>query len=248
MHDIARELTKVGLTEKQASVYVALQKLGEATAYRIAEECDVKKPTVYVILEELRRMGLVLKIPHAKKQLFSPRDLDEYLTERERDLHAARNLVPALEEMREQTFSRVLFFSGLRGIRESLEYKFDTASTKHFDSIYGDVKGVAPAVLKLFRTWDEKIVECNIELNVIIPGKEAEVYYPLTRAETTSIREAPELTYPGDISFEIATDFVRIIAAKDQHVTIIDNKNVADALRQMWNVLWKQSTDLHSTP
>lgn len=241
MQDIARELTKIGLSEKQAQVYVALQKLGEATAYKIAEECGVKKPTVYVILEELRRLGLVLKVPHAKKQLFSPRDLGEYIAEREKDLAAARRMVPALDKLREQTFSRVFFFQGLRGISEALNYKFGTTSTKRFDSIYGDVKGVDPAVLKLFRTWDEELVERGMELNVIVPGKEAEMYYPIVRSEKTQIRQAPDLTYPGDISFEIADDFVRIIAAKDQQATIIENKNVADALRQIWNVLWKQA-------
>ena len=135
MPNLIRELTKIGLNEKQAQVYVALQKLGEATAYKIAEECEVKKPTVYVILEELRKMGLVLKVPHAKKQLFSPRDLDEYLAERRKDLDAARRLVPALEKLREQTFSRVLFFSGLRGLREAAEYKLGTSTVKRLDSI-----------------------------------------------------------------------------------------------------------------
>lgn len=234
-------LTSIGLTEKQARVYVALHKLGEATAYKVAEECEVKKPTVYVILEELRRIGLVLKVPHAKKQLFSPRGLDEYISAQEKSLETARGLVPALDKLREKTFSRVLYFIGLRGIREALEYRFNTASTQHFDSIYGDVKGVDPAVLNLFREFDEEIAGRHIELNVIIPGKEAEKYYPLIRGEKTCIREAPELSYPGDISLEIAEDFVRIIAAKDQQATIIENKNVADALRQIWNVLWKQA-------
>ena len=204
----------------------------------------MKKPTVYVILEELRRMGLVLKVPHAKKQLFSPRNLDEYIAEREHDLEAARRMLPALNKLREKTFSRVLFFTGLRGIREALEYKFGTTSTTHFNSVYGDVKGVDPTVLNLFRAFDEKIVENELELNVIVPGKEAEVYYPLIRGEHTQIRQAPELSYPGDISFEIAEDFVRIIAAKDQQATIIENKNVADALRQIWQVLWKQAKPL----
>ena len=241
MPNLIRELTKIGLNEKQAQVYVALQKLGEATAYKIAEECEVKKPTVYVILEELRKMGLVLKVPHAKKQLFSPRDLGEYISEREKDLSSARRIMPSLDKLREKTFSRVFFFTGARGIRESLEYKFDTPATQRFDAVYGDVKGVDPAVLKLYREWDEKIVERDIELNIIVPGKEADVYYPLMRSEKTEIRQAPELTYPGDISFEIAKDFVRIIAAKDQQATIIENTNVADALRQIWSVLWKQS-------
>lgn len=244
MQEIARELTKIGLSAKQADVYVALQKLGEATAYKIAEECEVKKPTVYVILEELRRLGLVLKVPHAKKQLFSPRDLDEHLSAREKDLASARRMVPVLDKLREQSFSRVLFFQGLRGIRESLQHKLGTASTRRFDAVYGDVKGVDPAVLKIFRAWDDETTAEGVEHNIIIPGKEAEAYYPITRSPKTKIREASDLVYPGDISIEIAEDFVRIIAAKDQQATIIENKNVAAALRQMWSVLWKQAKPL----
>lgn len=241
MHDIWRELVKIGLTEKQAQVYIALQKLGEATAYKIAEECEVKKPTVYVILEELRRMGLVLKIPHAKKQLFSPRDLDEYISEREENLHSARRLVPTFDKLREQTFSRVLFFSGLRGLREAAAYKLNTPTTKRLDSIYGDLKDADPAITKIFQNWDKDVAARGVELNIILPGKDAEAYYPIMRRDGVKIRNAPDLTYPSDVSFEIANDFVRIIAVRDQQATIIENKNVADALREIWSVLWKQA-------
>ena len=68
--DLLKNLGQIGLTDKQAKVYLALLSLESSTAYEIAQHCEVKKPTVYVILEELRQKGLVLKVPHAKKALF----------------------------------------------------------------------------------------------------------------------------------------------------------------------------------
>ena len=65
--EIIDTLSHIGLSEKEVHVYVALAELESGTAYQIALACDVKKPTVYVILEDLRKKGLVLKIPHAKK-------------------------------------------------------------------------------------------------------------------------------------------------------------------------------------
>ena len=117
---LAQTLEHIGLSEKEARVYLALLSLESATAYRIAEHCDVKKPTVYVILEDLRKKGLVLKIPHAKKGLFSARDIGEYLHEQESRLKAVRLMLPKLHALGSQNKPGVFFFTGLQGVAQAI--------------------------------------------------------------------------------------------------------------------------------
>src|SRR3990167_7744709 len=97
--DLAKNLEQIGLSPKEAQVYLALLSLESSTAYEIAQHCEVKKPTVYVILEDLRQKGLVLKVPHAKKALFAARDISEYLHEQRRKLGAVESIVPQLQAL-----------------------------------------------------------------------------------------------------------------------------------------------------
>ena len=47
--NLAKKLEAVGLTEKQAKVYVAALFLGPAAVQRIAEQAEVNRATTYVI-------------------------------------------------------------------------------------------------------------------------------------------------------------------------------------------------------
>ena len=67
---IIEALQNLGLTDKEARVYTALLKRGRTSAYGIAEESGLKKPTTYVILDDLIEKGLASRIPRVRKQLF----------------------------------------------------------------------------------------------------------------------------------------------------------------------------------
>lgn len=53
------ELKKIGLSENEAEVYIALLELGSATAQEIAAKSGIKRTTIYVQIEALMKMGLV---------------------------------------------------------------------------------------------------------------------------------------------------------------------------------------------
>ena len=76
--ELIKSLKNLGLNEKEARVYVALLQLGKATAYSVAKHSGLKKPTTYVILDDLIDKGIVSKVPRAKIMQYtaiSPEDL-----------------------------------------------------------------------------------------------------------------------------------------------------------------------------
>ena len=60
-------LIHLGLNEKQAKVYLALLQLGSGSVPSISVRSDVKRPTAYLILEELRQKELVNLVPKSTK-------------------------------------------------------------------------------------------------------------------------------------------------------------------------------------
>ena len=244
--DVVRSLAEIGLTEKESEVYLALQSLESGTAYQIAQECEVKKPTVYVILEELRRKGLVLKVPHAKKALYTANDLSEYLKAREDSLKSVRSLLPKIRSLGSRNRPQVYFFNGLKGISQAIEHKFDDMKGKTFKSFYGSLAGCSKEVVQLYDDWDKKAVDAGMSFQIITPDKERDEHYKEinklseTHKDNVQMRFLKQYEYPSNISFEIGENFVRTIDAKNLQATIMDDKSTADAMRQIFDIVWEK--------
>ena len=87
--NLAKKLESVGLTEKQAKVYVAALFLGPSAVQRIGEQAEVNRATTYVILAELAEMGLVSETNEGKKTLFvaePPEAIERYLNGFEKEI------------------------------------------------------------------------------------------------------------------------------------------------------------------
>ena len=82
-------LIKLGLSDKEAKVYLAALELGGDTAQNIAKKSGVNRATTYVIAEKLMGLGLLSRTDKAKKTLFipeSPHELHNLLDEQKRDI------------------------------------------------------------------------------------------------------------------------------------------------------------------
>jgi len=243
--DLIHTLEDIGLTEKEAIVYLALLSLETATAYQIAEHCEVKKPTVYVILEDLRKKGLVLKVPHAKKALFVAQDITEYLGAQESRLKAARASVPKLHALGSKPKESVYFFNGLRGMAQAMDYKLNSMHGKTFHSFYGNLENSPDEIVRLFDTWDKKTLAQNVAFRLIMPEKNKDRQKNLLQlakeeSEQIKIRFLNPYEYPGNVSLEIGQDFVRIMDANNLTATIIDDPATAEAVRQIFRIVWQK--------
>lgn len=241
---LSSALEKIGLSEKEALVYIALVTLQSATAYTIAQHCDVKKPTVYVILEDLRKKGLVLVVPHAKKMLFAPRSLDEYLEEQREHIRAAERIIPSLAELSQGERAHVYFFNGLSGMRDALAHKFDDMRGKTFCSFYGNLKGASEELKNLYASWDKKAYAADVHFRLIMSQAEKDLYYKETMSlaqkypDQLSIHLVPHVVFPPNISVEIGADFIRITDAIQLTATIIDDLSTSTTFRQIFEIVW----------
>lgn len=243
---ILRALEQIGLKDKEAKVYLALLTLESSTAYEIAQHCEVKKPTVYVILEELRHKGLVLKVPHAKKALFAAKDIGEYLAEQRGKLNAVHSILPRLQSMASPNKPKVYFFNGIRGFAEAMDYKFDSMRGKKYCSFYGNSADTDERVRQLYERWTPDAVAADVSFDLIFPKTQAEnPNYPAVQRlsefpDHIRIKYLEEYTQASHLSIEIAEDFIRIDDAKNVTSTIIEDKATADAMRQIFDIVWQK--------
>lgn len=93
MDDILKHF---GLSEKEAQVYLALLELGESTAPAISKKAGVKHPTTYVILDELRKKGLLTEIPKKSKSLYTAKSPEVLLAARKEANEEIRQAMPEI--------------------------------------------------------------------------------------------------------------------------------------------------------
>jgi sugar-specific transcriptional regulator TrmB len=81
--DVVSTLKDLGFSEKEALVYTDLLQLGPSPVLEIARKTGLKRPTIYLIIDELIKKGAVTTMPGEKKKVFialSPEKIAEDIT------------------------------------------------------------------------------------------------------------------------------------------------------------------------
>jgi sugar-specific transcriptional regulator TrmB len=100
---------ELGLSNKEARVYLASLGLGPASVQKIADEAGIKRVTTYVILESLVGLGLVSQTVKGKKTYFvaeDPVNLERLIERRRQELKEQKqnfdHILPELQNLKMQ--------------------------------------------------------------------------------------------------------------------------------------------------
>ena len=124
--DFEPEIKKLGLSDKETSVYLAALELGAAPVQPIAKKAKVARATTYLVLEALMQRGLVNRHKEGKKTLFQaepPQKLIDFIATEEQVLHQRRadleQVIPRLQALMHTLDDKptVEYFDGVDGLR-----------------------------------------------------------------------------------------------------------------------------------
>lgn len=138
------QLKKYGFSEKEAEVYLACLKLGDSTANRLSEVSNIRRTTVYEILESLKKKGVISSLRKNNKYFFSavrPKVLIDLLKEKER---LVKEILPELNDLTKAISEKpkIELFEGISGIKSAvmkmLDYKeiLSYGASKKGDEIF----------------------------------------------------------------------------------------------------------------
>lgn len=123
-------LEEIGLSDKEAAVYVALLQTEHDSVANIAEKAKIKRTTVYPTLESLAQKGLVSEVALDKKTHYKaepPERLETYIGRRKIELdensRRLKDIIPQLKSIQREGGERpvVTFFEGKEGVMNSFE-------------------------------------------------------------------------------------------------------------------------------
>lgn len=240
-------LEENGFSEKAASVYLALLAIREGTVSDVAKRSRVKRPTAYLVLAELEEQGLV---SHVKKsaslhyRALNPISLLERQHER---YHALRDAMPELVAMSAISDPRpqMSVYEGEKGLREIME---DTLTAKGEILYWADMTLITTTVFKEYwKLYVKKRVAKRIPVRGILCGDE--IAQSFKRRGPAELREAylvPKDRFPFTNEVNIYNNKVAIISHLDLIGVVIENRNIAQSQRSIFNLAFEYAKILDS--
>ncbi len=238
--ELAQALNIIGLTEKESAVYLASLELGQDTVSHISKKANLKRPTVYLVLNSLVQKGLINSLIRGKHTFYvaeEPKKLFSLVAQQER---ALKSVLPALEAInnRQKNKPKIRFFEGSDGLtaiyKEVLASKeirwWGSVSAmgkkyKYLSDYFADIANKnKPRVYDLLadtpedRAYAKKVFSCNYEIRFFL------------KKDFISIDSAL-----FDNKFSIAA------FDDNPHGLIIESQPIIDSFRQIWDLAWSSA-------
>ena len=240
-----RQLTELGFSEKEASVYLALLELGPSTTSEISRMAKINRTTGYDILESLVSDGLVNSIGKTKIQKFVAENPDKVIVflenkikQSEEKLKQAYNLLPELFSIyNEKEKPKVKYYEGVEAVKEVFE---DTLTAEK--EIIGYAVGTdafESVGEKYLRDYFRRRVAKNIKVRVIAPD-DIDTLKVIAK-DKEELRES--LTVPRDKFYfttetNIYNNKVLTVSWKEKFAVLVESKEIADAQKKVFELAW----------
>ncbi len=237
-----KDLIKVGLTNKEAKLYLALLELGDANLQRIVEKAKLKRTTVYGVLDSLKEKGLVSATKRGKRTYYYAENPHQIKTLLEEKMSILNNIMPELLSITNLIDKKptIKYFEGWEGIkniyRDTLNYKNrELLSWTSPDAIkYFDIDWLwKEYVLKRIKNkiWSRAFAPDTKEMRHVQGyDKEHLRQLRLVALENTLFFEVEINLYGGNK--------VGIMSFQEEFGLIIESKKIYNTLRAIFEMHW----------
>lgn len=243
-------IKKLGLDEKQAAIYLALLELGTCSMTELSLKAKMKRPTCYLIVDQLLIMGLIKQVKKGKRKFYSavhPKRLLEIAHNREREVKDVYSQLVSMHNSPKDK-PRVHVF----------EFDYDDAVDEFYDEIqqwleagnealfFTDIEYLHkfPESVKLYKKMLKKLDNPRIrELNFcntagIAWMKEIKSY----QGKNHFVRLLPaDFPYEGTDLLILGDKVVMCSLKKSIFIVSIESKDIADTQRAMFEWAWRVS-------
>jgi HTH-type transcriptional regulator, sugar sensing transcriptional regulator len=246
---LEKSLIKLGLSEKQAKVYLALLELDSAKISDIAAKANIKRSTTYLIIDELLQKGLVSEYPSYKGNKYTienPEKLKNILNEQKKELDYA---FPFIHKMynKEKERPQVKVYEGLEAIRQVyLDYVFKSETEVLFFSSLSKVLDMVPDLNEMWRK--EIIKQQNFKGKEILNPSKKDIEYGLKAIKNSKNLEIKVLPKDSKYQFKdsecaIFDDQVMFVAYGSKiFTTLIKSQLLTESLKALFFQTWEHST------
>jgi HTH-type transcriptional regulator, sugar sensing transcriptional regulator len=243
---LAEILKETGLTDHEAAVYLASLSLGPSTVLQIALMAELKRTTVYAVIERLKAKGLVAIEEKGFKRLFvaeHPERLESLMEAKRQILRSNISELSALYKLK-GSGSVMKYYEGLEGVRSSHEALLADIEPNEEYLVVSNEEAWLALDQNYFTKFREKRAKLPIRTRMILQdspmareAKKFEKNYnyevrlmPVERKLSVNLAVIPRRA----VIHNLETPFTTIV---------IENQNVIRMYQEMFEVMWQSLKD-----
>jgi sugar-specific transcriptional regulator TrmB len=238
--DLKEILEQLGLSPKEASVYLATLELGSGTTISIAKKANIKRTTGYDVLMELKTKSLVYETTQGSKRLFIAQDPEKLRKELERKAALFLDALPQFKSIYNirAIKPKIRFYEGVEGVKEvyadTLKYsgEFLAFGSEDIMKMVGD---------DWMNGFIKKRIKKGIRVRAILPHTDF-TNARLHENDPKELRATKLLDrkkYPFSIEIDIyGHSKISLISAKETLAVIIESSEIYNTLKLIFEALW----------
>ncbi len=244
--DLQGILENIGLTEKEAQLYLAGLQLGSAPASDYAKATDLNRITAYALLEEMVAAGVFTVTKKVRGKAYAP-VAPEYLSvEARKNADALDRALPELRSLRGSKYRKphVRFFEGWEGMRRVYE---DTLTAKSEVLNFAN----SAVVRRFWPAYDEEYVSERVKRGIRLRGiapddATGRRVHGEDKQKLREIRLVPAKEFDFTNEINVYDSKVAICSFDsglkgdtDMFGVIIESKEVAETQKQIFEMAWR---------
>lgn len=250
------QLIEFGLSEKEASIYLALLELEIAVVSDIAKKTNINRSSTYVVLESLKKKGLVDESESKKVIRYSPTNPEMFLYEAENKAKIAQkikdqisSIVPELKALHKDTKHRpkVRILEGKQGLIDAFEETLNSREKvmRVASALENVSKILSPEYLYSF-------VQRRIELGIIMYGIHPDSKIEEKLMEIPSKFDKPIVVSPQKYKFPadmaIWDNKIGYMSSENGGISIlIESKEMADVMKSLFDLAYEEAKRLNKS-
>lgn len=248
---ILEELKKIGMSEKEAIVYIQLVRFIMLPASVISGKAGINRTTTYDIIETLTKKGLISSIKKDGITYFKaldPKELinylernkREYVKEIEKQQKVIKEILPALISLEnpESTKPKVTFYEGEKGMRQAYE---DTLTSSETILAYANVEDMHKGLPNFFPDYYQRRgVEKKIHIKCIAPDNKTSLErHKHDKEENREMVLIPAKDYEFSPEINVYEDKILYASWREKMAIIIKSQEIADFHKKIYKLCWK---------
>jgi len=247
--ELINELEKVGLSDKEAQVYLASLRLGGSSIQDIAEASGVNRTTTHVIMRGLIEKGLASSFTTGKKQNFtaeSPDVLKAVLAKREQNIMEIRkDLTKVLPDLRDIYTSsekrpQVRFLEGREAIRTMDEDFLKTESNINLIKSFVPLDNLRDTMLPENDGTNIQRVKARLPVRVIYTHRDGIQEGINSKDMLREGRFIPRDKFPFSTEISLYSNKLHMTNyAEPISGVIIENAQIANSMRAIFDLAWE---------
>jgi len=251
MERIRQFLKHYGLSDKEVAVYLGCLRQGDGTVLQIARQAQIKRPTTYLILEDLVKRGLVNSKKDRKSIHYFPAHPKKLLTNLKHTLSEAEEVLPEILSVYRDESEKpaVAIYEDMYGYAYTGDLVRDAVKRGEELLVYGNASFFFKEAPESADPWFKLMQTKRYRAKILLYGwgDTEKEYVHRSRAtgnHNLELRVITDPTFPVHTEQAVTDDTtILFTGGKNFSSVVIHSKNLADTFRATFMQLWSSGVE-----